>query len=353
MINLQQQLVTLLIGIIALSFACKKPAINKSNTDAESTAKTLWVAYYNVENLFDTENDPRCNDEEFLPDSKKEWTPERYQKKLQHIRAVLDSINTSGFFPDIIGLEEIENQKTLTDLVQTLNQVGTTYAFAHFDSPDERCIDVALLYNTATFELGKSTSIPIALPDPRDKTRDILYVNGKVGGEPLHIFVNHWPSRRTGEKESEEKRVAAAQTLRNQVETILQKDSQAKIIIGGDFNDHPDNISLEKTLGASPDAASHSLLVNLLYTSAKNGEGSHSYKGSWGMLDQIIVSPSITNSTTGVRLDKTAKASVFKRDFILFKNSQTGEVAPNKTYGGDKYYGGYSDHLPVFVKLSY
>ncbi|OWY19076.1 hypothetical protein C7N43_30900 [Sphingobacteriales bacterium UPWRP_1] len=318
-----------------------------------ATGKTAGiVAFYNVENLFDTENDPNISDEEFLPGSKQEWTPDRYQVKLAKLAQVLDSVG-QGSLPALTGLAEIENEKVLKDLLVKA-KAQQTHAIVHYNSPDQRGIDVALLYNKSLFTPVQSEPLKVVFDfDPKITTRDILYVNGTFKGETLHLLVNHWPSRRDGEKESEPKRMAAAAVARKKLDQIFAANPKAKVILMGDFNDEPHNNSITKGLQAqiTPPAAAlpDNALYDLMGKLETNGQGSYNHQGDWNMLDQFIVSGALLNAAKGLRLGYD-DARIYNADWIMYTNSN-GQKMPNKTYGGTKYYGGYSDHLPVYLRL--
>lgn len=306
---------------------------------------SFTVMFYNVENLYDTIDDPKIDDAEFLATGRIPWTGERYNHKLENLSKVFSSI-VSPAMPDIIGMAEVENLGVLKDLIKEHSLTGTPYKIVHFDSPDERGIDVALLYNSATFKVTHSEAIPLVLGD--DKTRDILYVSGTSNdGTKLHIFVNHWPSRREGAEVSEPKRIAAASVLREQLDKLFAADPKANIVIMGDFNDNPTDKSISTTLRAlapetEPKAGS---LYSLLLPKFKAGKGSLYYK-SWDLFDQLIVSGSLLIPGKGLDC-KAESADIFSAKWLMF-TTQNGEDRPNRTSGG-KYYGGFSDHLPVFV----
>ena len=305
--------------------------------------KQATVVFYNVENLFDTVDDPHCNDNEFLPESNKKWTVERYQKKLEDISRALTEINPEDL-PEVIGLCEIENQTVLEDLTQTPAMARGEYSIVHQDSPDPRGIDVALLYRPAEFKL---ISYEVLSVDPGFKTRDILHVFGKLGRDKMHFFVNHWPSRIGGLEKSEPKRIAAAQTLRNKVDQLLAEDPSAKIVIMGDMNDEPANNSLLVTLGAKA-PGNEANLINLMLPLDEQNQGSYNYRGDWNMLDNLIVSAPLLE---GRGFQTKAPGTIFHRPWMEHKNKK-GEISPNRTYGGPQYYGGVSDHFPVYMQLT-
>jgi predicted extracellular nuclease len=308
------------------------------------------VAFYNVENLFDTIDDALTIDEDFTPAGKLQWNSARYYEKLGRISEVLTML--PGELPVFVGLCEVENKAVLQDLVSVpaLNssQRQGHYAIIHADSPDERGIDAAALYDASVLKEVSFQYYTIALPDPKDpNTRDLLYAKGKLDGEWIHFFVNHWPSRSGGQAESEPNRMAVAGLLKSKVDSLMKVDSDAQIIIMGDFNDHPTDKSLSEVLGASQ--SSDSKLYNQMYTIHTSGNGSYFYKGEWGALDQMITSGALMN-TKGWHVTSQS-AGVLRDDKILFRDKE-GVARPNRSYAGDSYKGGYSDHLPVYLKLS-
>jgi len=316
---------------------------------SKKQAKKAFVAmFYNVENLYDTSNDPKTNDDEFTPVGKVPWTEERLNTKINHIGQVISDISKPAM-PDVIGFAEVENQQVLSMLTASAALSKTRYSIVHYDSPDERGIDVALLYNPLTFKIVTSEPLSVTLPG-NDLTRDILYVKGKIAtGEILHIFINHWPSRREGSDLSEPKRMAAASVLRTKTDALQKADKNANILIMGDFNDEPSDNSITKGIGAiSPGPAiSVNAMYSLLYPEFKNGKGSLFYK-DWDLFDQVIVSGNMLSRKKGLHTS-AQDAGIYSADYLLFKN-KNGEPRPNRTMG-DKYFGGYSDHLPVYVKL--
>lgn len=329
-----------LFAIVSIISACSQPE------KIQTTGVT--VAFYNVENLFDTLDTPHKIDEEFLPSSAKEWNSEKYAKKLEHIGAVLSSLNKPGL-PDIIGLCEVENKKVVEDLATTgvLKKAG--YKVVHEESPDMRGIDVALMYSPAHFKYISHEKLAVKFAnEPDETTRDILYVKGISGNDTLHLFVNHWPSRRDGQEASESRRVAAANVLKSKVANITDNNPEAKVLIMGDFNDFPDNKSVQDVLNAGVE--DNQPLYNLMYKQWLKGIGTYNYKGNWNMLDQIIVSQGLLNAKSGLDVDRDS-GHIYREEWILYINREKDIETPNRTYGGNRYYGGYSDHLPVYVNL--
>jgi predicted extracellular nuclease len=325
-----------------------------SQQDQTSSKNTLTVMFYNVENLFDTSNDSLTADEEFLPQSPKRWDSEKYSKKISDLARVISSVNEKEL-PALIGLAEVENRKVLEDLVSSQKLKKGKYSIVHFNSKDERGIDAALLYNSEEIELLDSKAIPVSFgKDIKDLTRDILFVKCRIKGDRIiNVFVNHWPSRSPNQEDSEMKRVMAALTLRREVDNILNIDNEAAILIMGDFNDEPTNKSVFQILNATNKRknAHYRDLYNLMFDSHNiNGEGSITYRDSWQMFDQIIISQSLLSKEGGYYVTYS-DGKVFKTGDVLIKDPATGSQVLNRTFGGDKYLGGVSDHLPVFAIL--
>ncbi len=325
-----------------------------TSCNAQASAEdTLYVAFWNLENLFDTVDDSLKNDEEFLPAGGKEWTNERLDKKYYNLARVIRLMG-NGNGPDILGVCEIEH-KYLLDSLTSKFLSDLNYSSAGLEAPDERGIENGLIYNADKFSLLSVTGDTVVLSDGYP-TRLILGCTlVSKNNDTLNIFVNHWPSRRGGEQESEINRIEAAKILRKNVDELLSINSESKIIIMGDFNDEPGNISISEVLNAQPvchDTIEQKIkdtgLYNLSYTLYKNGEGSYKYRESWNMLDQIIISGNFFN---------IEKLSYSCNTFEVFKPSimvtRTGKFAgtPFPTYGGSRYLGGYSDHFPVQVKF--
>ncbi len=309
------------------------------------------VVFYNVENLFDiiddTEND---GDDEFTPDGPKEWTLERYNKKLVHIAEVLRM--PAGKNPIFAGFCEIENRKVLEDLIQTEDLKSTSYKIVHFDSDDRRGIDVGFIYDSNRFEKTAEEKLIVKINgEPDFRTRDILHVTGKVSnGEELHVFVNHWSSRREGQKETEYRRVASAETLRKRVDELLAENPDVNILIMGDFNDTPTDKSIRETLrGRAMYELSKGDLVNFMLSEQKNEEGTIVHDGEWNLVDQLIVSQNLVKEQELYVVKNNAHILKNEKLFFTFRN---GDQKPSATYGGNKYYGGYSDHLPVYLLLN-
>jgi len=312
------------------------------------------IVSYNVENLFDTIDDPNKLDNEFLTSSESLWDTEKYTKKVKDLANVIGAINKNEL-PEIIGLVEIENSLVLNDLINASVLKSGNYSIVHHNSPDERGIDVALLYRNGEFKYISDKIIPVNFDfEPATKTRDILYVKGRIGeNEDLHVFVNHWSSRRDGQDISEVKRVYSAKLLRQEVDSIFKKDKNAKIVIIGDFNDEPINKSLNETLLATNNShpKNQHELFNLMYNKHLLGLGTYNYRGNENMLDNIIVSQALLNSPGKYEVSKDG-GQIFQQRWMMYDNVKTGSLTPNRTYSGTKYLGGVSDHLPVYLMLT-
>lgn len=305
------------------------------------------VVFYNVENLFDTINNPQKNDDDFTPEGKYGWNTERYFAKLDRLA---EAIAGSGDeLPAVVGLCEVENEAVLNDLISRTPLKKGKYEVIHFESLDERGIDVALLYRSRMFSPERIETLFVNLGHGVRPTREILYVNGILkGGSLLHIFVNHWPSRYGGQEASEPKRIAAAEVLRNAVDAIISEDQNASVLIMGDFNDYPENKSVREVLSAKGRNES-GLLVNLMYGKEEELRGTYNYRGDWGFLDQIIVSRAMAEG--GPIMVKQGSAEPYYLPEMLYTHPEYGDEKPNRTFGGPEYYGGYSDHLPVRAVL--
>ncbi len=326
-----------------------------STCDAQE-ADTLYVAFWNLQNLFDTVDDPEKNDESFLPDGDMEFTPERLDKQMYNLSRVIRLMN-NGNGPDLLGVCEVENRAVLSSMVNKFLP-ELDYKIAYLESPDNRGVDNGLLYKKDKFKLLNLQADTVHLSDGWP-TRLIFGVNLlNQNDEKITVFVNHWPSRSGGQEESEPNRIAAAQTLRGAVDRIFNKDVNAKIIAIGDFNDEPVNISVLETLKAYPlkcdslhaefEEETTGELYNISYSAFESGLGTYKYKDDWNMLDQVIVSGSLVTSENFFYLCNSFE--VYKPNNIV---TQSGKYkgAPFPTYGGRRYLGGYSDHYPVIAKF--
>ncbi|MFA6401603.1 MAG: endonuclease [Salinivirgaceae bacterium] len=307
-------------------------------------SKYFTVMNYNVENLFDTVANSKIDD--FLPESAKNWNTEKYNKKLENIAQVIASIHAEEL-PEIVGMIELENIQVLKDLVKLPILKKANYIPLLIEGPDARGIDCGLIYRPDAFKYILHKAIPVYFNNSEERrTRDILYVKGLVKKDTVHIFVNHWSSRRGGQDDSEVKRVTCAEVLKVQVDSIVSLNKTSKIVIMGDFNDEPSNKSLHQALNAGlPNDTC--LLTNILYEKHLQGLGSYYFKGKYNMLDNLIVTRSLYPQNKGFRLF-TETGFIHTPEFLNY-TQKNGDKAPNRTYGGDKYFGGYSDHYPVYA----
>ena len=285
----------------------------------------LRIISYNVENLFDCQHDSLKNDSSFLPDGDRHWTYYRYQTKLDRIAQVI--VNISGWeSAEMVGLCEVENERCLRDLCYRLKRFH--YKFVHYESADERGIDVALLYDSTKVKILDSKPLRVDLQG--DVTRDILYVEALVGNQDtLYAMVCHLPSQLGGTAATEGKRNAVKQVLKQQVDSILRVQSEAKIVVMGDMNsDARDDLQ-----GMS----------NMMIGCEKEGKGTHKYKGMWSCLDQFYLSTTLKNN---------ANVIIFSPEWLLEEDTKYLDYQPKRTYVGYRYHDGYSDHLPVVLRVS-
>jgi predicted extracellular nuclease len=323
-----------------------------SSITAAQNQDSLTIAFWNVENFFDTLNTNGKGDEEFSPASKKHWNSERYQTKVLHLAQVIGDMNNK-LGPDILGMAETETKEVVNDLVNSTIK-NLKYNVVRIQSPDERHISTALIYKSDKFELLNATGDTVHLED-NHPTRLILHAALLTkNNDTLHIFVNHWPSRLGGEGASEINRIAAAKTLRTSVDILLNLNSSANIVIMGDFNDEPDNNSIKRDLKAEEficDSADYSYsLHNLAWEKKRNGEGTLKYHEQWDLLDQIIVSSSDIQPAHQSFHYICGSFTIFKPVYMV-ETAENFVGGPLPTYGGNKYLAGYSDHFPVYAKF--
>lgn len=327
--------------------------------------KVHTVAFYNVENLFDTINDSGKGDDEYLPGGEQAWTSEKYKAKLANIAKVLSEIgadeNTEA--PTIIGLAELENRRVLEALIKQPTLIDKGYGIVHFDSRDSRGSDVGFLYLKSAFRPISYRNIPLVIkdtlktkevqpkkkkkPSPKLFTRDQLLVSGLLDGEEIHFIVNHWPSRYGGEKKSSPYREAAATLNRKIIDSLVRINPNAKVITMGDFNDGPYNNSITKVLGAKrfKDDLKPGELFNPMDAVSRKGEGTVAYNDAWDLFDQIIMTSSLISKDYSTF--RYWKAGIFKPDYL---RQPTGKYRgyPLRNANGEA---GYSDHFPVYVYL--
>lgn len=313
------------------------------------------IGFYNLENLYDTINNPMVNDDEFTPVGAKHYSSEIYTNKLFKLAYVLKDFGTE-IHPRgaaIIGVAEIENDTVLHDLVTHFLLRNKKYHIIHFDSKDARGIDVGLLYQQDYFHPYYAKALEVSLPGNSKEayfTRDILYVKGKLSDEELHIYVNHWPSRRGGEERSAPARAAAAKLCRTHADSIRKENPSAKIIVMGDLNDNPTDESIIKILGASGNRKKipNDIFYNPWIEFYKKGIGTLANRDVWGLFDQILLSGNFLDTT--IPHWKFIKAGIHHRSFMT-ENTGRYKGYPMRTWDGNHYRGGFSDHYPTYVVL--
>lgn len=309
-----------------LMFGCNGNA-QKERKQAKSPKGTYAVGFYNVENLYDTIDQPH-NDEEFLPNGKNKWTSERYLTKLKNLNQVIDEMDNVA----LLGVCEIENAEVLKDL----NAASTNrknFQVVHFDSKDGRGVDVGMIYNPDVFKLNDAGFVRYMINNNDTYTRDIVWGKFVVNKDTVFALVNHWPSRRNGEKDSEPNRIIAAESAAKFIDSVLASSPASKIIFMGDLNDYPTNKSAMMIAER---------LTPMIDKSSGKFGGSYNYKQEWDVLDHMMVSP---NSFKGSFKVVPSSGEIISEEFMLeeFK----GNIVPRRNYAGSNYLEGYSDHLPV------
>lgn len=313
------------------------------------------VAFYNLENLFDTIDDPETYDEDYTPSGKLNYTSIDYKSKLRRLSSIIGHIGNSGSFsgPHILGVSEVENRQVLEDLISQQGLDSLPYAIAHFDSPDLRGIDVALIYREDLFFPLSYKSFEVQLwneSGQRVFTRDVLWVQGILDAEEIHLLVNHWPSRRGGASRSSSKRMKAAYVNKRIIERISSENSNPKILILGDFNDDPTDKSLVQGLGAQSYKRLDSTgLFSPMIGLYKRGYNTLVYRDQIHLFDQILLSSNFvySDSRDGFRF---AGAGIYNPP-VLHVRAGKYKGYPNRSFQNGKYANGYSDHFPVFVEL--
>lgn len=313
------------------------------------------IAFYNVENLFDTINDPLTFDDSRTPDGKDHWNTERYAHKIDHLARVISEIGKerSSNPPDILGIAEIENIYVIKDLVNHPSLNPYSYHIIHRDSPDRRGIDVALLFKKDVFIPVDFKNYRLLLKDEFEQriyTRDQLLVSGLLDGEMFYFIINHWPSRRGGEQKSRNKRLKAAALNKRIIDSIQRIDSLARIISMGDFNDDPTDPSFKRILKTRKvnETETSIDLINPMETLFDKGFGSLAYGDSWNLFDQFYFSASLLKQNTNSFY--FWKTQIFNPGYLTITEGKY-KGYPYRTYAGGVYAGGYSDHFPVYMYL--
>ncbi len=296
----------------------------------------LTLVELNCENLFDTQHDSLKNDYQFTPESNYHWTRTRYWRKINHIGQEIIAMGEE--IPDMVALCEVENDSVMRDLTKRSLLRNAHYQYIMTDSPDQRGIDVAFMYNPLSFQLTCYDFIGIKPIPGMKPTRDILYVKGNIqGNQTLHIFVVHAPSRSGGEKASRPYRLLIQEYLAHSVDSIYAQEDSANIIITGDFNDYYNSPALKQLY-------THHLTNISSEAKGRHGaKGTYRFRGEWGSLDQII--------TSNKMADKVNECFIGDEEFLLEEDTKYGGVKPRRCYLGPKYQNGFSDHLPLVVRF--
>jgi len=305
----------------------------------------VQLMFYNVENLFDIHDDTLTDDDEFLPGGLRHWTYGRYDRK---INSIFRTIVAAGEWspPAIVALCEVENRKVLEDLIYGTYLSKYKYEIIQEDSPDLRGIDVCLIFRKEQVKIiDYQYLIPSAGKESGFSSRSVLYARCLICSDTIHLFINHWPSRRGGVLAGEEQRTQIAEMVRGKADSIARISSgSARIMLVGDFNATPDDKVINLLTRKNDQGAS---IINLS-RSIDGASGTYRYQGTWEMIDQVLVSDILINCNNGL---SNGSIRVFNPDFLLKYDSKYPGMSPFSTYSGYRYQGGYSDHLPVIIDL--
>ena len=322
--------------------------------------KPYKVVFYNLENLFDTINDPNKNDEEYLPEGARKWTTYRYNQKLHNMERVLfDVALQDKNFPVVIGVSEIENRLVLEDLLAQPKLAKANYRIVHFDSPDRRGVDCAFFYRPNQFQLEGSEAHRISFPGrPNFLTRDLVAMWGKIEGEPFYFIVSHWPSRLGGKERSQYSRDFVAAKCKHICDSVRTVNPNTKVVIMGDFNDDATDASVVEVLGAKGNIKKLEAndMFNPFNAMLKAGYGTLAYRDSWNLFDNIVVSENLATGSTGaLKIQKKEGAkfygNIFTAPYMIQKEGQYKNY-PLRSFVGSNFQNGYSDHFPVYIYIA-
>ena len=323
--------------------------------------KPYTVVFYNLENFFDTINDPETRDDEFTPDGERKWGSVKYYKKLGNIeRVFFDIAAIQKSYPAVIGVSEVETRGVLEDVVSTQKLAPANYRIVHYDSPDARGIDVAFLYRPDIFKLEGSREIPFKMPGmPYFRTRGFVTMWGTIDEEPFFFLVSHWPSRLGGKEASSPKREACARAIRKIKDSVMMANPKTKVIIMGDLNDDatdksivdPDCLNAKSSAKHLADDDFYNPYIDVL----KAGYGTLAYQDSWNLFDNIIVSGNLVNAEKGELKLQRAPGSrfygnIFTRPYMIQQSGQYRGY-PLRTFVGTNFQNGFSDHFPVYIYI--
>jgi len=341
----------LLFACFAISFPLG--SLKSQHASDKREFVSVCVAFYNVENLFDTINSPGINDVDFTPQGSNRWNAARYNEKLRNLAEVIEKLGADRTpdGPAVLGLAEVENRAVLVDLSQQERIRQRNYQVVHYAGPDRRGIDVAFMYQPKYFKYISSKPYPTVVPGRDDfRTRDQLLVTGELLGERMHFIVAHWPSRSGGEKRSRPLRIAAADIARSIIDSIQAAEPGAKVIFMGDLNDDPTDRSVRRHLRSNGNVSrlKDDELFNPFVDYFRKGIGTLAWRDSWNLFDQILLTPSLVGSNyAGFQF---FRADVFNPPFMRQPFGRF-QGYPFRSYGGGVYLGGYSDHFPTYVLL--
>ena len=322
--------------------------------------KPYKVVFYNLENLFDTINDPNKNDEEYLPEGARKWTTYRYnQKQTNMSRVLFDIAAEDRNFPTVIGVSEIENRLVLEDLLATPKFAKTNYRIVHYDSPDRRGVDCAFFYRPDQFLLEGSEAHKISFPgQPNFLTRDLVAMWGKIEGEPFYFIVSHWPSRLGGKERSQHSRDFVAAKCKHICDSVRTANPNTKVVIMGDFNDDATDASVVDVLGAKGNMKKleQNDMYNPFYAMLKAGYGTLAYRDAWNLFDNIVVSENLATGSTGeLKIQKKEGAKFYGNIFIApYMVQKEGQYKnyPLRSFVGSNFQNGFSDHFPVYIYIA-
>jgi len=319
----------------------------------EKPGSPVRIMFYNVENLFDIQDDTLTSDDDFLPQGVMRWTYSRYKKK---ISSLYKTIIAAGDWdpPAVAAFCEVENKKVMEDLIYNTGLSNHNYGIVHEESPDPRGIDVCLIYRK---DIVRILDYEYWVPNRKNAetftSRSVLYAKCQIAGDTLHLMVNHWPSRRGGVLAGEALRSEIAELVRNKADSIYRTLAfGTKILIMGDFNAAPHDLVMQSLLKTSSfeGSGNNSFLINLAADVSDEGKGTYRYMGAWEMIDQIIVSEILLNGDDGL-VTRRDLFRIFSPEFLLRNDARFPGPSPWSTYHGYRYQGGYSDHLPVILDL--
>lgn len=336
--------------LTVLTFLCITAAAQEIAIDKTKKYSALAIGFWNVENFYDTLNDPLKQDEDFLPGGANAWNTPKYKTKIEHLAEVIAQMATDAV-PDglaAMGLCEIENKSVLEDLVKDPKIEKRNYKIVLLEGPDIRGVDPAFIYNPKYFKFTSAKAFPVVVvTDTAHKTRNELLVTGEMMGEKMHFIICHWPSRRGGDLASEPNRISAGKVARKIVDSLLKEDPNVKVVLMGDLNDDPIDASVKKALHTykDPKRITKDEMFNAMESHFKKGIGTLAYNDAWNLFDQMIMTPSLVKCT--FKDYQFYVSRIFNKPFLA-EDYGKFKGYPLRTYAGGAYRGGYSDHFPVF-----